>query len=363
MRAPARFAGPQGGSLSCPARASPRNCEDLKHSMSRLDYVASYYAASAHAWPERPALEGTLECDVCVVGGGIAGCSTALHLAQAGLSVVLLEEHRVSWGASGRSGAQALFGVAAGQAKLERLIGAGAARTVWDVTRRGPRAHARAHRPARHRLRLGRRLPAHRGQGASRPRAARRARRTHRTLRLWERALRATRGAGGHARHRALPRRALRQQQRTPAPAQLLPGAGGRGRGRRRAHLRGYPRPALRRRRPRRSAGDHAAWRGAVALPGAVRQRVPGRHGTTAGAQDHGGRDLHRGYRVPGCGACASADRQQCRRQRYELGARLFPPLRRPPSAVRRPRQLLGPEDLRCAGRHACSACWRCSRS
>lgn len=105
--------------------------------MSRLDYVASYYAASAHAWPERPALEGTLECDVCVVGGGIAGCSTALHLAQAGLSVVLLEEHRVSWGASGRSGAQALFGVAAGQAKLERLIGAGAARTVWDVSVEG----------------------------------------------------------------------------------------------------------------------------------------------------------------------------------------------------------------------------------
>jgi len=105
--------------------------------MSRLDHVPSYYAASAHAWPERPALEGTGECDVCVVGGGIAGCSTALHLAQAGLSVVLLEEHRVAWGASGRSGAQALFGVAAGQPKLERLIGADGARTVWDVTVEG----------------------------------------------------------------------------------------------------------------------------------------------------------------------------------------------------------------------------------
>src|SRR5262249_30241289 len=75
--------------------------------------------------------------DVCVVGAGIAGCSSALHLAQTGLSVVLLEQHRVSWGASGRSGGQALFGVAAGQAKLERLIGAAGARRVWEVSVEG----------------------------------------------------------------------------------------------------------------------------------------------------------------------------------------------------------------------------------
>src|SRR5579864_5387915 len=105
--------------------------------MARLGHIGSYYAASAQAQPVRPALEGSADCDVCVVGAGIAGCSTALHLAQAGLSVVLLEEHRVSWGASGRSGAQAIFGVAAGQGKLERLIGAGAARTVWDVSVEG----------------------------------------------------------------------------------------------------------------------------------------------------------------------------------------------------------------------------------
>jgi gamma-glutamylputrescine oxidase len=105
--------------------------------MRRPAHIGSYYAASAHSSPERPALEGSVACDVCVVGGGIAGCSTALHLAQAGLSVVLLEEHRVSWGASGRSGGQALFGVAAGQAKLERLIGADGARVVWDVSLEG----------------------------------------------------------------------------------------------------------------------------------------------------------------------------------------------------------------------------------
>jgi gamma-glutamylputrescine oxidase len=100
-------------------------------------YVDSYYAASAHAAPAWPALEGALECDVCVIGGGIAGCSSALHLAEHGLSVVLLEEHRVGWGASGRSGAQAIQGVACGQTKLERLIGADDARLVWEVSVEG----------------------------------------------------------------------------------------------------------------------------------------------------------------------------------------------------------------------------------
>jgi gamma-glutamylputrescine oxidase len=105
--------------------------------MGALPYVRSYYAASAHPGPSRPPLTGALECDVCVVGGGIAGCSAALHLAERGFRVVLLEQHRIGWGASGRSGAQAIFGVAAGQAKLSRLLGAPGARAVWDVSVEG----------------------------------------------------------------------------------------------------------------------------------------------------------------------------------------------------------------------------------
>jgi gamma-glutamylputrescine oxidase len=99
--------------------------------------INSYYAASAHPAPARPELDSSVDCDVCVVGGGIAGCSTALHLAEGGYSVVLLEEHRVGWGASGRSGAQAIHGVATGHIELERLIGPGAARVVWDVSIEG----------------------------------------------------------------------------------------------------------------------------------------------------------------------------------------------------------------------------------
>lgn len=105
--------------------------------MKDTPHIGSYYAATAHASALRAPLTGAVECDVCVVGGGIAGCSTALHLAERGYRVVVLEGARVGWGASGRSGAQALFGVAAGHDKLSRLIGASDARKVWDITIEG----------------------------------------------------------------------------------------------------------------------------------------------------------------------------------------------------------------------------------
>src|SRR5262245_64916475 len=105
--------------------------------MTRPAHVDSYYAASAHSAARREVLSGAVSADVCVVGGGIAGCSTALHLAERGYRVVLLEGQRIGWGASGRSGAQALYGVAAGHAKLARLIGESDARRIWDMTIEG----------------------------------------------------------------------------------------------------------------------------------------------------------------------------------------------------------------------------------
>jgi gamma-glutamylputrescine oxidase len=99
--------------------------------------VTSYYEATAHRAPRHAELSGSVDCDVCVVGGGIAGCSTALHLAGRGYRVVLLEEHLVGWGASGRSGAQAIAGTAASHAKIVRLVGREAARAIWDVSVEG----------------------------------------------------------------------------------------------------------------------------------------------------------------------------------------------------------------------------------
>ncbi len=99
----------------------------------------SYYSHSAIAAPPRPVLEGQVETDVCVVGGGIAGCSTALHLAERGYRVVLLEAQQIGFGASGRSGGQALAGYACGQHKLERQVGFENARRMWDISIEGLR--------------------------------------------------------------------------------------------------------------------------------------------------------------------------------------------------------------------------------
>jgi len=60
-----------------------------------VDHARSYYAATANPAPDRPPLEEDLRADVCVIGGGIAGCSAALELAERGYQVVLLEARRV----------------------------------------------------------------------------------------------------------------------------------------------------------------------------------------------------------------------------------------------------------------------------
>lgn len=97
----------------------------------------SYYAASANPAPNHPPLRGEVTADVCVIGGGIAGCSTALELAERGFRVVLLEGERIGWGASGRSGGQALTGFASGQTKLVNQVGAENARRMWDISLEG----------------------------------------------------------------------------------------------------------------------------------------------------------------------------------------------------------------------------------
>jgi gamma-glutamylputrescine oxidase len=99
-----------------------------------MQHVASYYAASANPAPVRPPLEGDVGADVCVVGGGIAGCSAALDLAARGYRVVLLEARRIGWGASGRSGGQAIFGFGTSQQAIVPLVGLEAARRMWDVS-------------------------------------------------------------------------------------------------------------------------------------------------------------------------------------------------------------------------------------
>jgi glycine/D-amino acid oxidase-like deaminating enzyme len=66
----------------------------------------SLYADTAIPAPATPPLDGDRRADVAIVGGGFTGLSAALHLAQQGASVVVLEAHEPGWGASGRNGGQ-----------------------------------------------------------------------------------------------------------------------------------------------------------------------------------------------------------------------------------------------------------------
>jgi len=97
----------------------------------------SWYEASVTRPAASSALAGDIAADVCVVGAGIAGCSTALHLAERGYKVVLLEAERAGFGASGRSGGQLIPGYACSQQKLDSQIGRADARRLWDFTIEG----------------------------------------------------------------------------------------------------------------------------------------------------------------------------------------------------------------------------------
>lgn len=102
-----------------------------------VPHTDSYYAATAHAAPERPRLEGRSGADVCVIGGGFSGIATALSLAERGYRVIVLEAARVGWGASGRNGGQIVNGYSRDLDEVEKRYGAEAARALGDMTPEG----------------------------------------------------------------------------------------------------------------------------------------------------------------------------------------------------------------------------------
>ena len=80
------------------------------------------WAATAPPAPPTPPLEGAAEADVCVVGAGYAGLSTALHLAERGIKTIVLEAHEPGWGGSGRNGGQVIPGIKYDPDELERMV-------------------------------------------------------------------------------------------------------------------------------------------------------------------------------------------------------------------------------------------------
>jgi gamma-glutamylputrescine oxidase len=96
----------------------------------------SYYAATSNVAGDarRKMLQGESRADVVVVGGGVAGCSAAVHLANRGYKVALLEARFVGYGASGRSGGQTIFGLAASQKSLAARVGRDDARRLFNLS-------------------------------------------------------------------------------------------------------------------------------------------------------------------------------------------------------------------------------------
>ena len=73
-------------------------------------YCDSYYLATANRQLDLPRLQDEETADVCIIGAGYMGLSSAIHLAERGYQVVVLEAERVGWGASGRNGGQCTIG-------------------------------------------------------------------------------------------------------------------------------------------------------------------------------------------------------------------------------------------------------------
>ena len=99
-------------------------------------HTSSYYAATVNEVTDYAPLRGAQNADVCVIGAGFTGVSTALHLAERGYKVHVVEANRVGWGASGRNGGQVINGMS-GLAKLREKHGDGIADMLWELKWRG----------------------------------------------------------------------------------------------------------------------------------------------------------------------------------------------------------------------------------
>ncbi len=107
--------------------------------MTHTALEKTYYAATANPAPNRPPLQGDVHADVCVIGAGYTGLSTALFLAEAGLQVVVLEAVKVGFGASGRNGGQLVNSYSRDIDTVAQQVDANAAKLIGDMAFEGNR--------------------------------------------------------------------------------------------------------------------------------------------------------------------------------------------------------------------------------
>lgn len=107
--------------------------------MAHTPYPQSYYAASANPVPQRPALQGETETDVCIIGAGYTGLSTALFLLENGFKVSIVEAAKVGFGASGRNGGQIVNSYSRDIDVIERTVGPKQAQLMGQMAFEGGR--------------------------------------------------------------------------------------------------------------------------------------------------------------------------------------------------------------------------------
>ncbi|WP_347506425.1 NAD(P)/FAD-dependent oxidoreductase [Pseudomonas anguilliseptica] len=107
--------------------------------MAHTAYPQSYYAASANPVPPRPELNAEVETDVCIVGAGYTGLSTAIALLENGFKVSIVEAAKVGFGASGRNGGQIVNSYSRDIDVIERSVGPKQAKLLGDMAFEGGR--------------------------------------------------------------------------------------------------------------------------------------------------------------------------------------------------------------------------------
>jgi len=100
--------------------------------MQTQPHTGSYYAATVNDVTNFAPLVGSQTADVCIIGAGFTGISTALHLAERGYDVHVVEANKIGWGASGRNGGQIIGGIA-GEKRVAKHIGAGGEQIIREL--------------------------------------------------------------------------------------------------------------------------------------------------------------------------------------------------------------------------------------
>jgi gamma-glutamylputrescine oxidase len=93
----------------------------------------SFYRSSIEDLNSQDQLTSDIDVDICVIGGGLTGISSAINLSKKGYSVILCEARKIGWGASGRNGGQLGIGMRKDQFTIEKKLGLKHAKELWSL--------------------------------------------------------------------------------------------------------------------------------------------------------------------------------------------------------------------------------------